>query len=162
MTAVPAPTVAVLNGSAEVMALVQLVLEGEGYRTVAASLPTAEDDRETLALLRDHAPQVVLYGIDPPYEEGWRRFEAVRRLAPPTRRFVVTTTDPNAASGYAAGGAVPIVTMPFEIDDLLATVRAALERLREPTRQRLRQARRTIETAEDLLGRTRGGRRRRV
>ena len=69
------PVVAVVNTSDEVIEMLTLVLEEEGFSVVGERTRTVNfkrEEQDLRAFLADHQPRVVVWDIAPPYEENWR------------------------------------------------------------------------------------------
>jgi CheY-like chemotaxis protein len=87
--------VALFNSNPDAIVLITRLLESAGFTVVSALIPEVRDGRcDVDALMTDHDPSVVVYDIDPPYEENWAMFEDVRaRPSMSDCRFVITAAD---------------------------------------------------------------------
>ncbi len=125
----PAPLVAVVNTSVEVVALLEMVLQSEGLRTVSAYVPDLKHDQpDARAFLTQHDPPVVVWDIALPYAENWTFFESVRGSdAAKGRQFVLTTTNKRVLEELV-GPPNPrvLVGRPFDLDDVITAVHRAL------------------------------------
>ena len=86
--------VAVFNTSPDTVDLLRIVLEQAGFVVVSAFTWELRDgDVDLEAFCKEHAPQIIVYDVAPPYQPNWRLFlhlrdtEALRGCD-----FVVTTT----------------------------------------------------------------------
>jgi CheY-like chemotaxis protein len=123
-TRVPsAPLIALIEPDEAVLALLAEVLDSEGLHSVCWPTDTVPTLDGLCAFLTEHAPAVALLDIPPPYAMNWQFTRLVlRRL--PELAVVVTTTDPAALANLPGNdGRVPILTKPFQLEMLLATVR---------------------------------------
>lgn len=86
--------VAVFNTSPDTVDMLRIVLEHAGFVVVSAYTYELRDgDVDVEAFCRQHAPQVVVYDIAPPYDANWRLFLHFRGLEVlRSVKFVVTTT----------------------------------------------------------------------
>ena len=124
------PLIALFNHDDGIIALLEHALVDAGYRVVPFtiekpnSVPVAED---LIAFLEANRPQVAVYDIEPPYQNSWDLFEAVR-LATSWCPFVLTTTDLNPESQLIQPPVETIlVQKPYGLRNLLDAVKLALE-----------------------------------
>ena len=110
-------TVLVVEDDGDLLQMVQIVLEGAGYRTAAAC-----EGGQALARVAEEMPAVILLDMKMPGMDGWefaRRFrEQFDRSAP----LVVLTAAENARQRAEEIGAEDYVGKPFDIDVLLDKV----------------------------------------
>lgn len=124
-----APVVAVINMHVEIVDMLQMALEDEGFHAVGRTIPQLEyGDQSLLTFLDEHDPQVIIYDVSPPYPENWERFQVAREVEVfKGRRVMLTTTDPQALEKLVGPtDAFPIFSKPFELDALLRAVRDAV------------------------------------
>ena len=122
-------TVAVLNSSPELIALMAQVLGDEGFETVTARVPDIQHGREDfLALMTEHAPDVVIYDVSPPYEENFNFLCLLMDTeVASASRFLVTSTDRTTVVDLAGPDfKPPIIGKPFDLEDVIASVRQVL------------------------------------
>lgn len=109
--------VLVVEDDADLLGMVQLVLESAGYRVT-----TAAEGGEALQKVAQEMPGLILLDMKMPGMDGWefaRQFRArYDRQAP----IVVLTAAENAGQRAEEIGAEGYLGKPFEIDDLIATV----------------------------------------
>lgn len=88
----------------------------------------ARHGREGLDVLARWLPRVILLDLMMPVMDGWAFRAAQRALAGPEAQVpVVVLSGAHEARARAASlDAAAVVTKPFDLDDLLATVHAAL------------------------------------
>jgi DNA-binding response OmpR family regulator len=121
--------VAVFNSSEEVINLLKLVLEEEGFDVVSAHVPELKTGEEDVtAFFAEHDPRVIVYDVSLPYQANWQFFQWVQRLGEQQgRRFVVTTTNKRALDDLMGRTpAFELVGKPFDIDQIVAAVRRAM------------------------------------
>lgn len=85
-------------------------------------------DASLVEFVNEHAPDVVVYDIVPPYDRSYRFFEHLRHGALRGPRFVLTSTNPRRVeelTGVAADHVYEIIGKPFDIDRIVDAVRQA-------------------------------------
>lgn len=130
----PAPVIAIFNASEDIVTLLREVLESEGFRTVAAFVPDIKRGRQDLLqFFEQHAPQVIIYDISPPYEENWTFFRLVQDLeSAKGSRFVVTTTNRKALEDQIGPQEVlELIGKPYDLEAIIQSVHRALEAVLE-------------------------------
>jgi signal transduction histidine kinase len=114
----------------QILAIVSLLLEDEGYEIV-----TASDGRQALARLREGAnPDLIILDLMLPSLDGWE-FRAIQRADPELARIPVLVVSADASAKARAIDATSFLRKPFGVDDLLDRVRRILsERVRMEAR----------------------------
>ncbi|GAA2112538.1 response regulator transcription factor [Streptomyces synnematoformans] len=110
--------------------ILQITLRFHGFAVHAA--PTA---RRALELARAHAPDLVLLDVMLPDGSGWqvcRELRALREYADdePAVIFLTARDAPADVLGGLALGGDDYITKPFNVDEVVARVRAVLRRTR--------------------------------
>lgn len=102
--------------------LLQEVLEREGY-----VVHPAVCGAEALALLREHAPDLVLLDMKIPGMDGLEILTRIRRLVP-TQPVIMMTAygELDLVKEASALGAIGHFTKPFDIDELRKSIAQAL------------------------------------
>lgn len=120
-----APVVLVAEDDSDILDLVELRLQQDGYQVV-----TARDGHEALRLAGERRPALALLDVQMPKANG---YEVTRRLRADdaTRRMAIiiltaSVRDSEIARAFDAG-ADDFLRKPFSPADLVARVRAALE-----------------------------------
>jgi len=120
----------VVEDDRQILAIVSLLLEDEGYEIV-----TASDGRQALARLREGAnPDLIILDLMLPSLDGWE-FRAIQRADPELARIPVLVVSADASAKARAIDATSFLRKPFGVDDLLDRVRRILsERVRMEAR----------------------------
>ena len=86
-------------------------------------------ERDLVAFLVEHRPQVIIYDIALPYIENWQYFATVRSHSSlPDGAFVLTTTNKTVFEELVGPtGSFELVGKPFDIDQIVAATRKALQ-----------------------------------
>ncbi len=122
-------TVLVVDDEPNIVDLLRLYLEREGYRVVAAG-----DGPSAVALHRDEAPDIVVLDLMLPGLDGFEVCRAIRREADTPILMVTARSDDVDAIVGLELGADDYVTKPFNPRALVARVRAILRRADGATR----------------------------
>ena len=112
----------VVDDQPDITKMLEFLLRGQGYIPLLAS-----DGGEALERFAADKPDLVLLDLNLPVLPGW---EVCRQMkaASDTPIIIITGQAPTELKAtQLAPGADAYVLKPFEIDDLLAAVRAALE-----------------------------------
>ena len=126
---VPAPVVAVVQTSEDIVHLLCDVLTGGGFQPVVGYVPDFREVRQDFAaFLAEHDPVVLIWDIALPYEQNWAYFQQVAQSdAARGRRFVLTTTNKRALETLVgATSAHELIGKPYDLDELLAAVHRAV------------------------------------
>lgn len=122
-------TILVVDDEAGLRDLVRINLEHEGYAVLQA-----ENGVEALAAIREGRPDLVIMDVMMPEMDGW---EACRRLREFSTVPVLMLTAKIQSRDIVTGldsGADDYLLKPFNMDELLARVRALLRRVPSPNR----------------------------
>src|SRR3984957_20241540 len=126
LSSLPRPLVLVVEDEAAIATMLRYNLEKQGYRVSEAS-----DGQEALTRIQEQQPDIVLLDWMLPLMSGIEVCRQIRRK-PATRDLPVImvtarTEDQDAVRGLNTG-ADDYITKPFNIDSLLARMRALLRR----------------------------------
>lgn len=129
MTTQP-PVLAVFNSSEDILELLRILFESEGFVVVTGHVSSLRrGDFDLRDFVEQHRPAAVLYDLMPPYEQQWRFLDHLRVTSPlKDIPFVVTSTNAKAAREIAARDepVIEILGRPFDLDELLAAVRRVI------------------------------------
>ena len=117
-------TILIADDEPEVVQLVRMILEWEGYTVVAAA-----DGLETLELVETHNPDLILLDVRMPKMSGLTVLEHLAKseaVAIPVIMLSVVTTQPDVRSALQRG-AVAYLTKPFELKEMTRLVEQILE-----------------------------------
>jgi hypothetical protein len=121
-----APLIACLNSSQPLVDLLRDLLVSEGWRAATHVQPVTGIPQVSIDFLAGLRPDVVVYAISPPYEQGWADYIRVRQALPECR-FVLTTTNKQALESFVGPTpAVEIIGKPFDIEEFIEAVRCVL------------------------------------
>jgi CheY-like chemotaxis protein len=106
--------------------MTETLLTADGYRVIVAV-----HGRDAIQRLRERCPDLIVLDLDMPVMDGWQ-FRCAQRYLPEKNRAAVPVllmTGEDDAPGHAnALHAVGVITKPFDPDDLLDAVSAAIQR----------------------------------
>jgi len=103
----------------------QYGLEGEGYHVV-----TASDGREAMRLVYSERPDLIILDIMMPRLDGWQVCRRVREMSDVPIIILTAKTEKKDIIKGLDLGADDYLVKPFDAEELLARVRAALRRAR--------------------------------
>ena len=116
-------TILVVDDEPNIVALVRLYLEKDGFKVIAAT-----DGDEAIAMHRRHGPDLVVVDLMLPGRDGFDVCRAIRREADtPILMLTARSDDVDAIVGLELG-ADDYLTKPFNPRVLVARVRAVLRR----------------------------------
>ena len=112
-------TVLIADDESEVVQLVQMILEWEGYQVIAAA-----DGLETLRRAENDRPDLILLDVRMPRMSGLTVLEHLAKLetaAIPVIMLSVVTTHPEVRAALQRG-AIAYLTKPFELKEMTRLV----------------------------------------
>jgi DNA-binding response OmpR family regulator len=114
-------TILLVEDDPDLRELTAAALRDEGYRVVAVARHA-----EALAQLRAFRFGLVLADSEGMVADPWAGLEALLRAAGPTPVVIYSAHRPEVFADHAARGFAGLLVKPFDLDELLATVRAHL------------------------------------
>ncbi len=111
-------TVLVVDDDAELLGMVDMVLEGAGYRVI-----TATNGYEALQLLAREKPAIILLDMKMPGMDGWKFAREFRSRYGHLAPIVVLTAAEDARKRAEEIGADGYLGKPFDIEELIRVVR---------------------------------------
>ena len=114
-------SILVIEDDQEIRDFLALVLEGEGY-----AVRTAPNGAVALELIDEQTPELILLDMRMPVMNGWAFVPAYRGQPGPHAPIIVLTAARDAAQTAREVQADAHLGKPFNLDDLLAVVRATL------------------------------------
>jgi CheY-like chemotaxis protein len=124
-----ARTILVADDQEGQLAVIDMLLSLDGYRTVAVA-----DGREALAWLKTHTPDLAILDVKMPHVDGLDvcyRMKSVSRLQAVPVVILTAMRDTATLEGARAAGADAVVRKPLSGKDFRATVRELLERVHD-------------------------------
>lgn len=127
------PTVVgIANTNDDIIELLRLVLEKEGFATAVIHLVDIKNGRADFnEFVEEQDPAAIIFDIPPPYDDNWTVVSTLRRLPVMQGRGVVITTTHKAHLERLVGestGAVEIIGKPNDTSDVLEAVKRELRR----------------------------------
>lgn len=118
------PRVLVVDHDADLAELVRMLLTEAGYEAMATTYQT-----DVMALVRQQPPDLIMLDLEAGHTECWQVLDGLRTQEAMARIPVLATSVMEAPLNLALTSYTvrQVVLKPFNIDDLLARVRAALE-----------------------------------
>lgn len=123
-----APVVLIAEDDAEIRHALERILRFEGYRTISAA-----DGAAALSSVIEHDPDVIVLDVMMPYVDGLAVCRRVRERG--NRVPILMLTARHEVSDRVAGldaGADDYMPKPFDLEELLARLRALLRRVADP------------------------------
>ncbi len=120
------PLLLIVDDDAEMRRMTETLLTAHGYHVVVAA-----HGQDAIERLREQCPDLIVLDLDMPVMDGWQ-FRREQRYLPDKNRAAVPVllmSGENDAARHAnALHAVGVITKPFDPDDLLDAVSAAIDR----------------------------------
>ena len=130
MTETTRKTVAVINTSEDVAAMLAQVVEEEGFEAAVAYVTDFREGRADLnVFLREHDPCAIIWDIAIPYDVNWQFFLSCQdRPALRGRPIILTSTNKSALEALVGPtGTMEIIGKPYDLFELMKKVQTAVE-----------------------------------
>jgi DNA-binding response OmpR family regulator len=111
----------VVDDDESIRQVVRIYLSDEGYQVLEAS-----NGEAALNLVGDFAPELILLDLRMPVMDGWEFVRQYRSTPGPHAPIVAFVAALNAVEECANLEIAAILSKPFDLEDLLAAVRAQL------------------------------------
>lgn len=120
--------VAILNTDEDFVESLRNVLEEDGYEVATENISSLISGKiDAVNFLEEHAPDIIIYDIPPPYEEHWYYCRLIQKAFPDVY-FVLTTTNKAAFERHVQNvSVIDILNKPFDIDAVLNALHRAEE-----------------------------------
>lgn len=129
------PVVGIANTNDDIIELLRIALEQEGFATAMVHIPDVKHGRSNFnEFLGRHDPDVIVFDIPPPYDDNWTFVTTLCQLPAMHGRGVVITTTHKLHLERLVGatGAVEIVGKPNDTSEVIEAVKRELEKKRRP------------------------------
>ena len=117
------PRVLIVDDEPDILLMLRINLEAEGYQTALAA-----DGETAMRRIDDVTPDVMLLDVMMPVMDGWSVLEALANRTDPPRVIVLSAKTATRDMVRALDlGAAEYLTKPFDPEGLLATVRRVID-----------------------------------
>ncbi len=123
------PVVAVINSTMDIVDILELCLQNEGYNTVGGLIPEFKrGQRNMLSFMEEHNPDLIIWDIAPPYEQNVVFLEMVQNLkVMEGMKWVYTTTNKAALKQFSEKfKAMEIIGKPMDLEIIIDAVKKQL------------------------------------
>jgi hypothetical protein len=126
----PPPVVAIFNSMDDLLDMLRVAFNAEGFHAVTARLADIQSGMlDLVAFVREHQPVALVYDVPRPYEANWnflrllRETDSLKDLV-----WVITTTNKVALEGAVqkTNGIEIVLGKPYTIDGVIDAVRTGL------------------------------------
>lgn len=146
------PLILLVDDDARLREIVEMALEGEGYR-----VRTAASAEEALGLLDGEQPDLLILDVMLPGKDGYELCREIRTSSPVPILMLTARTDTIDVVVGLESGADDYVTKPFVTKELVARIRALLRRARGSEAEPRTIVLGDLEISPDAAAVTRGG-----
>jgi len=119
--------IAVFNSSEDLVELLRIVLEQNGFVVVTGHIDELRHGKIDLrAFVEQYKPSAILYDLIPPYDRHWDFVDYLRTVSPLKGiRFILTSTNAAMARQLAARSeeVIEVFGRPFDLDEIVKVAR---------------------------------------
>lgn len=122
--------VAVINSTADIVDILELCLQDEGFNTTGGLIPEFKrGQRNMLTFMEEHNPDLIIWDIAPPYEQNVIFLEMIQNLkVMEGRKWVYTTTNISALRQFSEKfKALEIIGKPMDLQVIIEAVKKQLD-----------------------------------
>ena len=127
----PPPVVAIFNSLDDILDMVRLAFEAQGFVTATARLADIQSGvLDLIAFVEEHKPVALVYDLPRPYEANWNVLRMLRETdSLQDLVWVITTTNKEALElAVPRTNAIEIVLgKPYTVDEVIDAVRKGLQ-----------------------------------
>ncbi len=121
------PVLAILNTSQELIEVLQIAFEDEGFKTVSyVTVDYKSGEKNIPTLIEKHHPNAIIYDIAIPYEENWKFFKELSQQFQQIPVVLTTTNKDVLEKLVGPTGAFEIVGKPFDLAQIIKAVQSKL------------------------------------
>ena len=133
MCDVASPRIAIFDADAGMLDMYRELLDEEGARMVAHADAAQIDANHVRELLRESAPQAVIWDVAPPYSVSLGVLRDLLDRGDLDRRtLIVTTTDKLQVDGLLHDASAIVLAKPFDIDEVAKLLKRGTPRSGSP------------------------------
>ena len=119
-------TVAIFDGSADTVEMLEVLLSARGYRVVTGTADHVKSGvLDFFAFIHAEQPDALIWDITPPYDRNWHFFKLLRTAGILKHCHIVLTTTHKQHLDTLAGhdtGAIEIVGKPYDLQEIADAV----------------------------------------
>lgn len=124
------PVVAVINSTADIVEILEICLQSEGFNTTGGLIPEFKrGQRNMLEFIEEHNPDLIIWDLAPPYEQNIVFLEMIQDMkVMEGRKWVFTTTNKAALKQFSDKfKALEIIGKPMDLQVIIDTVKKLLD-----------------------------------
>ncbi|MES2526472.1 MAG: hypothetical protein V4598_05270 [Bdellovibrionota bacterium] len=121
--------IAVINSTIDVVDILEICLQDEGYNTVGGLIPDFKrGQKDMVAFMEEHRPDLIVWDIAPPYEQNVIFLKMVRNMRVMENvKWIFTTTNKAALAKTSESiEAHEIIGKPMDLEVIINLVKTTL------------------------------------